>query len=382
MGSRSDSRPVDELVERRRVSEIVDAIWPPLTPERLLRFLYGEPRRLVRAGLDEDEAVLLHRPDDGDERWSEADVALLDELAVLLGPMPATRRRRAAPVVDPMIERILGDLVPDCPHCGAELAFVPSGAEPGRDRLRCDACSRVHRAGDVMGDAAAQHLRGVHDSLVARNVEPASGPSRPGDAAYGHVVVDEAQDLSAMQWRAVARRCPSLSMTVVGDPGQAIRPGGTDSWEAAADALGAPSFDLVELTVNYRAPAEVMDAAVAELAAAGIETSPTRSVRSTRRPVVDVLEDIGADDVRAAVLALDVAGTVAVIAPAAMCPPLRGLGVDVLDVLEAKGLEFDGVVVVDPDAIAAEGEGGVRRVYVAMTRTTDALCVLRRRPRG
>lgn len=233
-----------------------------------------------------------------------------------------------------------------------------------------------------MGDAAAQHLRGVHDSLVARNADPATVASRPGEVAYGHVVVDEAQDLTAMQWRAVARRCPSLSMTIAGDQGQAIRPGGTGSWDAVVGALGAPSYELVELTVNYRAPAEVMAAAVAELAADGIETSATRSVRSTQPPLVDVLDDIGVDDVRAAVEALDVAGTVAVIAPAAMGAALREAGIDALDVLEAKGLEFDAVVVVDPDAIAAEGEGGARRTYVAMTRTTDVLHVLRRGARA
>jgi len=332
----------------------------------------------VRAGLDEAEAELLQRPDD-EQGWSEADVALLDELDVLLGPVPAPRRRSRASQRDPMVDRVLGDLVPDCPSCGAELLFVTSGGEPGDDQLRCESCDRRYRAGDLMGDAAANHLRGVHDSLVARNVEPAAGPTRPGDVSYGHVVVDEAQDLSAMQWRAVARRCPTLSLTIAGDLGQAIRPGGTGSWDAVADALGAPSFELVELTVNYRAPAEVMDAAVAVLVDAGIETTATRSVRSTRPPRVEAVDEVGPDQVRAAVAALDVAGTTAVIAPAAMCPSLEDVGAPVLPVLEAKGLEFDAVVVVDPDAIAAEGEGGARRVYVAMTRTTDLLHVLRRR---
>jgi DNA helicase IV len=94
-------------------------------------------------------------------------------------------------------------------------------------------------------------------------------------------------------------------------------------------------------------------------------------VRSTQEPV----RRTGLD-VRAAVDAVRGEGTVAVIAPAARCASLVDVGADVLDVLEAKGLEFDAVVVVDPDAIAAEGEGGARRVYVAMTRTTDRLVVL------
>jgi hypothetical protein len=369
-GSLSDSGPVADLVERRLVLDLVDAMWPLLTPERLLRFLYGAPRRLVRAGLTEDEAALLVRDDEG---WSEADVALLDELAVLLGPVPAPRRRRPARAEDPMVERILGELLPLCPVCGSELTYAPSTGGPGQDRLRCDVCvpTRLFRAGDLLGDGQAQHLRGVHDSLVERNVALDAASTRVGDASYGHVVVDEAQDLSAMQWRSIARRCPTLSMTVVGDQGQAIRAGGTGSWDAVAEAIGAPTHELVELTVNYRAPAEVMDAAVAVLADAGIATSRTRSVRSTQEPV----RRTGLD-VRAAVDAVRGEGTVAVIAPAARCASLVDVGADVLDVLEAKGLEFDAVVVVDPDAIAAEGEGGARRVYVAMTRTTDRLVVL------
>jgi DNA helicase IV len=373
-GSMSDRGSIEDLVERRRVTALLDRLWPLLTPERLLRFLYGAPRRLVRAGLTEAEAELLQRTDDQD-RWSEADVALLDELAVLLGPVPSPRRRRPSSEADPMVERILGDLLPDCPVCGSELTFVTRGGAPEDDRLRCDVCvpTRLYRPFEVMDDGSAQHLRGVHDSLVTRNVEPAAGSDRPGDASYGHVVVDEAQDLSTMQWRAIARRCPSGSMTIAGDQGQAIRPGGTGSWAAVAEAIGAASHEVVELTVNYRAPAEVMDAAVAVLRAAGVDATATRSVRSTRPPEVRCGTSI--DDVRAAVRDVGGVGTIAVIAPVASS--YDDVGADVYDVLEAKGLEFDAVVVVDPDAIAAEGEGGARRTYVAMTRTTDRLVVLR-----
>jgi DNA helicase IV len=277
---------------------------------------------------------------------------------------------------------VLADYMPDCPVCGAEVVFVSSGGEPGRDRFRCDVCEppRLFRAGDLIGDARAQELRSIHDSVVARNVAPVEQSGRVGDTTYAHVVVDEAQDLSAMQWRSIVRRCPSLSMTVAGDQGQAIRPGGTGSWDAAADAIGAPSFELAELTVNYRTPIEVMEAAEAVLAAARIEYSSTRSVRSTAPPAVDELDAISVGDVRAAVDAASVVdGTLAVVAPRAMAASLAEVGVTVLDVHEAKGLEFDAVVVVDPDAIAAEGEGGARRVYVAMTRTTNVLRVLRRR---
>ena len=219
-------------------------------------------------------------------------------------------------------------------------------------------------------------LRGVHDSLVARNTTVDVEVARPGDVQYGHVVVDEAQDLSAMQWRALARRCPSRSMTIAGDQGQAIRDGGTGSWAAAVDALGVGSFALAELTVNYRTPAEVMVAAEAVLTAAGVPFSTTRSVRSTRRPGAMLVDAVDAAAVRRALDTIQVDGTVAVVAPHGRRDELKVLGCDVLDVREAKGLEFDAVVVVEPEVIVAEGEGGARRLYVALTRTTNELRVV------
>lgn len=157
-------------------------------------------------------------------------------------------------------------------------------------------------------------------------------------------------------------------MTIVGDQGQAIRPGGTGTWESAMAALDARDFEVTELTVNYRTPVEVMEAAEAVLADAGVRFSRTRSVRSTGKPRLWL--DAEVRDVLASV---DVEGTRAVIAPEGWS---GDVDCDVLDVVQAKGLEFDVVVVVDPDAIAAEGEGGARRVYVALTRTTTALHVV------
>ena len=373
----AEGRPVLELVDRRAVAMIVDRLWPLLTPERLLMTLLASPQRLERAGRDvltESELALLVRDKD-DTGWSEADVALLDEAVALLGPLPERKTKTRAAPADPIVERVLADLTPDCPVCGSELTYVAGGDSHAGDRLRCDVCEpvRFFRTYALMGDPLANQLRAVHDSIVTRNVATAAAWGRPGDATYTHVVVDEAQDLSAMQWRALERRCPSHSMTVAGDQGQAIRPGGTGSWEAAIAALGADSFDLAELTVNYRTPIEVMEAAEQVLADAGVPYSTTRSVRSTQPPVVTIV-DLTTAAVRAILDGLDVEGTVQVIAPRARCEELGAI-----DVTEAKGLEFDAVVVVDPDAIADEGEGGARRVYVAMTRTTNVLHIVRPR---
>ncbi|MEA3056561.1 MAG: hypothetical protein QOD30_1993, partial [Actinomycetota bacterium] len=382
LASQSDFRPVTELLAPGTVKKVTDQLWPVLTPEHLLAALYAGPKRRARVCRDllaDDEQELLQRAVD-DDSWTDADVSLLDESATLLGTVPVkkARSRVAENIDEAMVERVMADTVeiPDCPVCGSELSFEPRG-EPGSAVLRCDVCEpkRFFRAGDLIGDDKAQLLATVHASLSTRHMIEEKADVRVGDLTYGHVVVDEAQDLSAMQWRALARRCPPLSMTVVGDQGQAIRPGGTGSWEAAMAAVGAPTFELAELTVNYRTPVEVMEAAEAVLAESSVPFSRTRSVRSTQPPVVTEVRTITADLVQSIIDGLDVEGTHAVIAPAARCDALAAVGA--IDVLEAKGLEFDAVVVVDPEGIADEGEGAARRVYVALTRTTTVLHVVR-----
>jgi DNA helicase IV len=380
LASQSDFRPVTDLLAPGAVKGVADRLWPVLTAELLLGALYAGPKRRARVCRDllsEEEQALLQRDVDVSQEWTDMDVALLDEATTLIGSVPARKKRtRIAENIDEaMVERVLADTVeiPDCPVCGAGLEFE-GGSDPGSARFVCRRCEpvRYFRAGDLVGDANAQLIAGVHASLTTRHMVEAKVNARVGDLTYGHVVVDEAQDLSAMQWRALVRRCPSLSMTIVGDQGQAIR-GGTGSWSSAMDAAGATRFDQAELTVNYRTPVEVMEAAEAVLDDAGVPFSRTRSVRSTSKPVLHV-----DGDVAAIVASIATEGTCAVIAPSAM--QLGDVGCDVLDVVEAKGLEFDAVVVVDPDGIAAEGEGGARRVYVALTRTTTELHVVA--PRG
>ncbi|MEV0679338.1 ATP-binding domain-containing protein [Actinosynnema sp. NPDC050436] len=191
-----------------------------------------------------------------------------------------------------------------------------------------------------------------------------------GDRAwtYGHVVVDEAQELSAMAWRMVMRRCPSRSMTVVGDLAQTGTPAGATSWQ---DVLGPHVGDRwrrERLTVNYRTPAEVMDAAAAVLPG----VVPPTSVRSARTPPWRVRTT----DLRAAVAAVVAAhdGRIAVISPEPLDAP-----VPVLAPARAKGLEFDVVVVVDPAGVLAAPRGR-NDLYVAMTRATHVLVVVHTGP--
>lgn len=199
-----------------------------------------------------------------------------------------------------------------------------------------------------------------------------------------------------MQWRMLARRCPTGSMTVVGDFGQASRAGAAGSWDEALALLPDRNPPrVVTLTVNYRTPAEIMDVAHRVLAAAAPEVAPTRAVRETgdqpRFEQVTADELVGAA-VSAARVAVDDAGTVAVIAPsdlhAAIVEGLADVGavadtadaldapVAVLDAGAAKGLEFDHVVVVEPARLVTSDVRGMRLLYVVITRATRRLVVV------
>jgi DNA helicase IV len=348
---RLDARLSDEergelyeaLLDDRRVRAALDAMWPALTPAQLLAGLYVSEEWRARGCIP--------------GAWTPADVALLDEAAVLLGPLAA--RRRTGPTIDEeerwMIERMLDDLAEFDPIIRAER------------------------------DTFAERYVGARASLDE------DGDARVARRTFGHVVVDEAQDVSPMQWRMLARRCPSSSMTVVGDLGQASHAGG--SWDDVAAHVGcAPR--VAELTINYRTPAEVMDAAACVLAHAAPDVRPPRSVRHAGvPPVVHCARNLPAAAARVARAerrALE-DGTLAILAPAGLVESIRdrvGAPADaqaaldapiaVLPVRAAKGLEFDVVLVVEPAHIAAES--GYGALYVALTRPTQRLVLIHAEP--
>jgi DNA helicase IV len=218
--------------------------------------------------------------------------------------------------------------------------------------------------------------------------------------AFGHIIVDEAQELSPMAWRLLMRRSPSRSMTVVGDVAQTGDLAGTSSWAAALSPYVANRWRLAELTVNYRTPVEVMDLAAGVLARIDPSLLPPRSVRATgvppwdRRVAPERLAGVLTETVRRE--AAEVGdGRLGVLVPAARVDgsaaavraavPDAAVGgqpdltnrVVVLTVRQAKGLEFDRVLVVDPGGIAAESPRGLSDLYVALTRATQRLCLLR-----
>ncbi|RSM37128.1 helicase [Amycolatopsis balhimycina DSM 5908] len=196
---------------------------------------------------------------------------------------------------------------------------------------------------------------------------------------FGHVVVDEAQELSEMDWRMLARRCPSRSMTVVGDLAQTGSAAGATSW----DRVPRP-HRLAQLTVGYRTPAEIMEVAAELLARHHPELRPPTSVRASGKPPWRQ----AAADVPGALAELvgeHTGGRLAIIAPEAgelaavlslSVPPDLSAGVVLLTPAEAKGLEFDAVVIADPAAVLAAGPHGPNDLYVAMTRATQWLGVV------
>jgi DNA helicase IV len=353
---------------RPEVKEALERIWPVLSGSELVNDLFGF-RALVRSAsgtiLTEDEQEMLHRRRDPDVTrapWTEADLALVDEADALLGPVeaarPVLRRRSSGGDAYDTAERVINDL--------GLRGFA-------------DAATLATRFGEPSGNG--------NGAAPEPSFEPRT---------FGHVLVDEAQDLTAMQWRMLARRCPSGSMTLVGDPGQASKPGAVASWDDVLSHLPTHNATrFVSLSINYRTPAEVMEVASRLLAVAAPTVEPSRSVRSTGEfprfisAARDDLVATTADETRAA---LSKTGAVAVIAPPALheaiVASLADVGavstsadaldapIAVLDPTSAKGLEFDHVIVVEPSMLVNADRAGLRLLYVTITRTTKTLTVV------
>ena len=335
-----------ELAEDETFTAALDELWPILTPEALLAPLYTAPERLRAAGADQ----ALWRAD-GDA-WTVSDVPLLDELVDLLGrdkPVDQTGAREqkaeaeyAAGVLD-ILQTERADLMDDEDHLLAQ---------------------------DLL------HAEDLAERFVERDTrELAERAAADRDWTYRHVVVDEAQELSEMDWRVLMRRCPSRSFTVVGDLAQRRSAAGATSWGAVLEPYVPGRWVYRPLSVNYRTPAEIMTVAAALLAEFAPGTRPPESVRAcgvqpwSRRVTKDELPAAIEEFVR------DEAGregTSVVIGP----PGVPGAVV----ASETKGLEYDAVLVVEPERILADGPRGAAELYVALTRATQRLGVVHQRP--
>ncbi|MFW3172051.1 HelD family protein [Geodermatophilus sp. CPCC 206100] len=368
-----------EVAEDSAVRGLVEELWPVLTPERLLRDLYADPARIERAtpGWDDATRALLHRA--RGTGWTPADVPLLEEAEELLGFDDSAqrareerdRRRRLAEAQETL----------DVLHGSRSIDLEDEHLE-----------AEVLSAGDLIG---AEELADRQRAIDTRTTAERAAADRTW--TFGHVVVDEAQELSPMAWRLLVRRCPTRSMTAVGDLAQTGTLAGSSGWGETLEPHVGPAWRLEELTVNYRTPAEIMTVAADVLAAGGTGATAPRSVRpGTEPPWAEVTGENALAGRVADVVAgwAGHEGTTAVIAPAsrvagvaaALAERLAGvssgpeadssLGPVVLTPTEAKGLEFDDVLVVDPQRVLDEGVRGHNDLYVALTRATQRLGVL------
>ncbi len=353
-----------DLAADPAVQAVLADLWPVLTPRRLLADLFASEARLATAApsLTDEERRLLRRDPGG---WSPADVPLLDEAAELLGEddravrARAERQRRAeVAYAQGVLDITLGSRSIDL-----------EGEDEGE----------ILSAADLLDAGGLAQRQEYGERLTA-----AQRAATDRTWAFGHVVVDEAQELSPMAWRLLMRRCPSRSMTIVGDLAQTGDVGGAGSWAEVLARYVADRWRLAELTVSYRTPAEIMAIAAEVLADIDPELSPPRPVRETGVQPWDITAGLDRlPDLVDKELACIGDGRLAVIAPAGRLPSLDPSDPDlnrpvtVLTVRQAKGLEFDAVVVVDPDGIVAGSPRGRNDLYVALTRATQRLGVLR-----
>ncbi|MFF4378540.1 RNA polymerase recycling motor ATPase HelR [Kitasatospora sp. NPDC001547] len=333
------------LRQDRELVETLNRAWPLLDPADLVGDLWSVPAylRMCAPWLAPEEVRRLQRKD-APQAWTVSDLPLLDAARQRLGDPEADRRRlrreAAAAAERARMADVIGDLL----------------------------------QADDDGEGAVTMLRGrdLQDTLVDETALPVADPE-PLAGPFAHIVVDEAQELTDAEWQMLLLRCPSRSFTIVGDRAQA-RHGFTESWQERLERIGLDRNTVASLSINYRTPEEVMAEAEPAIRAALPDANVPTSVRSSGIPVVhgSVAE---LDAVLDGWLAEHAEGTACVIgAPGFEARPrVRSLTPEL-----SKGLEFDLVVLVDPEAFGGGVEGAVDR-YVAMTRATQRLVVLRSR---
>lgn len=315
----------------------LNAWWPTLSATDVLARL-ADPAVVKAVAPDWDDEtcqlVVNSIPTEVDRRgrrdWSVADMALLDELAALLGPVP--------------------------PEPDAEDPVFIEGGD-------------------------AEELVTLSDRLHdARQIDE----DEPRDT-YAHVLVDEAQDISPMQWRMIGRRGPQASWTIVGDPAQSAFPHPEQTRSALDELVGNAPSRTFTLTKNYRSPTEVFDLAAEVVVTVQPDADLPQAVRSVGVQPTVVRTDVLWAEVRSQLddMLQEVDGTIGLVCPASLVDQAGDLATNPriipVTTMQAKGLEYDGAVVVDPERIVSETgnpTSGVRVLYVALTRPTQRLAVV------
>jgi DNA helicase IV len=354
MDSRADEVPADlfrkSLLQNQELRTTFSRAWPLLEPAELVADLWSVPAylRTCAPWLSPEEIQRLQRPADA-QAWTVSDLPLLD----------AARHR-------------LGD--PDVSQRNRQRAAAAAAEREQMARVVDNLIEAVHgESGDEYGEGLVTMLRGedFHDALV----DEAALPGTDRDLLAGpfaHIVVDEAQELTDAEWQMLLLRCPSRSFTIVGDRAQA-RHGFTESWRERLERVGFDQISLASLSINYRTPEEVMAEAEPVIRAALPDANVPVSIRSTGVPVLYAPaadRDLILDGWLAA--HAEGEGIACVIGDPTFKATSR---VRSLTPELAKGLEFDLVILTDPETFGPGIEGAVDR-YVSMTRATQQLVIL------
>jgi hypothetical protein len=328
------------LQRNATLRETFDRAWPLIEPNDLVADLWSVPAYLRRCApwLEPDEVRLLQRDDP--YAWTVSDLPLLDAARQRLGDPESSRRKRRQRAV----------------------------AAAERERMS-EVIDRLRQADD--GEGLVQSL--VHGDLQEALIDEGALPTPDPDELAGpfaHIVVDEAQELTDAEWQMLLLRNPSRSFTIVGDRAQA-RHGFTETWEERLHRVGLDRVELAGLTVNYRTPSEIMTEAEPVIRAVLPDANVPTSIRDSGRPVVHgnvaslstILDEWTAEHPDSVACVIG-------------DPTFEGTRrIRSLTPILAKGLEFDLVVLIDPESFGEDIEGAVDR-YVAMTRATQQLVVL------
>jgi len=338
------------LLQNRELHAALNRAWPLIEPADLVGDLWSVPAylRLCAPWLSPDDVQRLQRDDA--QAWTVSDLPLLDAARHRLGDPQAARRKRR--------------------HEAAVAAE--------REQMARVVDNLIQVADDEYGVGLVSMLRGedFHDALVDESALPGTDPDLLA-GPFAHIVVDEAQELTDAEWQMLLLRCPSRSFTIVGDRAQA-RHGFTESWQERLERIGLDQINVASLNINYRTPEEVMAEAEPVIRAVLPDANVPTSIRSTGVPVRHgSVSDLGS--ILDAWLAAHAEGEgIACVVGDPAFSGNTGLATSRVQSLTpelSKGLEFDLVVLIDPEAFGTGIEGAVDR-YVAMTRATQQLVIL------
>jgi hypothetical protein len=331
------------LIENQELRTTFNRAWPLLEATDLVSDLWSVPAylRLCAPWLSPDEVRVLRREDA--QAWTVSDLPLLDAARYRLGDPEAALRQRQR----------------------------NTAAAAEREQMANVIDNLIEAGDDEYGGGLVSMLRGedFHDALVDETALSSADPDLLA-GPFAHVVVDEAQELTDAEWQMLLIRCPPRSFTIVGDRAQA-RHGFTESWQERLERVGLDRISLASLSINYRTPEEVMAEAEPVIRAVIPDANVPASIRSSGIPVGHGPAS-ELDSILDAWLAAHAEGIAAVIGDPTFraTPRVRSLTPEL-----AKGLEFDLVVLVNPQAFGPGIEGAVDR-YVAMTRATQRLVIL------